>query len=468
MISEERRGHVRRVLFDEMQPDFDYFLLVLLASVIATEGLLIDSPTTIIGAMLVAPMMSPIIGLGLSSLSGDARMVRRAATGLAEGAILAVVLSAVVTWFNTQFPFFYFDPQDLPATVLVNTRPGPIDLIIALAGGLAAAFARAMPQINAALPGVAIATALMPPLCTIGVGIASGRWDVAGGAFLLFLTNAITIAFSSTLVFSALGFSPRTLAQEKSNPRRTLIVSGILTAGLLIPLTYLSVRFVQEAQNNRRINEVVTAQVARRGAELVSLNAQQDGDTLLLDITLRTPQLLVHTDSLELQNDISVQLQQPVELVLDQVQAFELDPKIPPTFTLTPTASHTPTLPPSNTPGPSPTPVSTATPTVVPTNTPTPTPTHTPTSTRTPTPTFTPTPSQGETVANLFPGLQLRQTPGGVPLATLRVGEPLTILYGREIVDGLVWIEVMDSRGRTGWLPEVYLIIFTPVPTAAP
>lgn len=427
LITDERRADVQKNLRLEASPDFGFYLLVLLSCVIATEGLLVDSPAVIIGAMLVAPLMSPIIGLGFSSLIGDANMLRKAGIGLALGAGLAVLLSFSFTWLNIQLPFFYFQVDALPAEVLARTQPGPVDLIIALAGGLAAAFARAMPNISAALPGVAIATALMPPLCTVGIGIALGRWDVAGGAFLLFITNAVTIAFSSTLVFSGLGFSPRRVAADQPHPRQPLVISGLLTAMLLVPLTYFSVQFVQNATENRQINAVVTEEVTRRNAELVNIKTQHSGDALFIVITLRTPSLFVYEDTVALQNDISVQLQRPVELTLNQIQAFSLDPRIPPTFTPTLTPSRTPTETPTSTPGPSPTLTSTFTPTVLPTATPTETPTNTPTATPTPTATFTPTPSSGEVIANFFPGLQLRQSPDGPAIATLIPGEPLTV-----------------------------------------
>ncbi|MCK7481091.1 MAG: DUF389 domain-containing protein [Candidatus Moduliflexus flocculans] len=186
-------------------PGFDFFLLVVLSCSIAALGLITDSPAVIIGAMLVAPLMSPIIGIGLASMTGNATLLRNAISALLRGAVLAIALATLVTLLNNQLPFFSI--QELPKEVLARTRPTPIDLVIALAGGVTAAYALTQPNLSAALPGVAIATALMPPLCTVGIGIALGRWDVAGGATLLFITNTVTIAFASVLVFFLRGFS---------------------------------------------------------------------------------------------------------------------------------------------------------------------------------------------------------------------------------------------------------------------
>ncbi|RME90883.1 MAG: DUF389 domain-containing protein [Anaerolineae bacterium] len=444
-VTLERRAEVQVQLREASTPDLDFFVLVSLSSVIATLGLLTDSGAVIIGAMLVAPLMSPIIGLGLASLTGDARLLRDAGFGLVRGALLSVLIAVILTWSNRHLPFIAL--QELPGEVLSRTRPSPIDLLIALAGGLAAAFALAEPGLSAALPGVAIATALMPPLCTIGVGIALGRWDVAGGALLLFVTNAVTIAFASMLIFFILGFTPR---REKSNRLpRGLVYSAIFTASLLVPLTLLSVSFVRQASENRLINTVVSEEVRKYDAELASLRVHQDGDTLRMEITVRTPQSLSYNDVNELQREIAVRLQRPVAIVVNQIFAARLDPLIPPTLTPTPTP---PTL----------------TPTPTFTETPSPTPTPTATLTPSPTPSPTPTPSLARVVNTLGRRIDLRQSPGGPSIARLKEGQYVTVLYGYQIAKGLVWLEVQDQEGRIGWMPQIYLTVVTLTPSQTP
>ncbi len=280
-VTLERRAEVRTNMRESAQPDFEYFVLVVLSSMIATLGLLTNSGAVIIGAMLVAPLMSPIIGLGLGSLIGDETLLKNSATAIIRGAVIAVFIAIFLTWLNVSLPFVTL--HDLPSEVLARTRPTPIDLLIALAGGLAAAFALAQPSLSAALPGVAIATALMPPLGTVGIGIAMGRWDVAGGALLLFITNAVTIAFASMLIFWALGFTPG----QKVGKRvpRSLMISALVTLVMLLPLSFLSISFFQEASRNREINTVVTEEVAKRGAVLTDLGVgRTDDDILHLDI----------------------------------------------------------------------------------------------------------------------------------------------------------------------------------------
>jgi uncharacterized hydrophobic protein (TIGR00271 family) len=475
-VSPEHRLLVRGQIQEASEPDFDYFLLVLLSGVIATEGLLIGSPAVIIGAMLVAPLMAPIIGIGLSSITGDEKTLRDSGSALLRGALLAVLLSLIVTLVNRLFPFFYLNINDLPVEVVSRTRPSPIDLIVALAGGFAAAFAMAMPNISAALPGVAIATALMPPLCTIGIGLALGRWDVAGGAFLLFATNAITIAFAAMLVFTGLRFGSRQTHDDEMRMRRSLIVSGVLTAAILIPLTFVSIDFVQDANENRIIDQIMTEEVSRiNSSELVEWEIDRSSpDSLRILLTVRTTNNLTYEQGEGLQDAIGDRFQReagitsPVEVLISQILAIQLDPRIPPTATSTPTPTMTPTPTQTFTPGPSPTATVTETPMPTETHTLTASPTATSTFTPTPTSTHTPTPASGEVAFHVFPGPRLRQSPNGPVVATLVLGEPLTILYGVQVANGVVWVEVMDSAGRVGWIPEIYLIIFTPVPSATP
>jgi uncharacterized hydrophobic protein (TIGR00271 family) len=439
-LSADERMVVTQEIRASASSSFDFFLLVVLSSSIATLGLITNSPAVIIGAMLVAPLMSPIIGLGLSSITGDLFLARNATTALTGGAVLAVLLSTLMTMANTRLPFVVL--QELPGEVLSRIHPSPIDLVIALAGGLAAAYALTRPNLSAALPGVAIATALMPPLCTVGIGIALAEWEVAGGALLLFVTNAITIAFAAALVFFLRGFSPDTQIVDHRLPR-TLLIAALITLILLVPLTYYSVQFVQQANENRVIDEVVNAEVARLNAELVELTVSHFGNGLDMILTVRTGQALRYEQVIALQEAVVDGLHRPVSLKVNQVFAERLDPLVPPTPT------WTATLVPTETPGPSPT--MTASP-------------ESPTPTRTFTPTATATPGLGQIIGTALPRLQLYQSPNGPVIGQLRPGQLLTVLYDRQELGGLVWIEVLDSEGRVGWIPEIYVALVTATP----
>jgi hypothetical protein len=181
-----------------------------------------------------------------------------------------------------------------------------------------------------------------------------------------------------------------------------------------------------------------------------------------MTITVRAISPLRFEDSVAIQEAIAVELQMPVQLKINQVFAAQLDPRVPPTFTSTPTETFTVT------PGPS----ATLTFTVLPTDTETITltPTLTNTTTYTPSPTntstSTPTPYKALVARTYGNGANLRQNPGGPSIGFLSEGRLLTVLYGYEIVDGWVWIEVMDEFGRVGWLPQFYTLELTPTPTS--
>ncbi len=449
-VTKERVSEVQVSLRDSSAPDFDYFVMVLLSCMIATFGLLIDSAATIIGAMLVAPLMSPILGIGLASIRGDTTLLRDAGAALLRGALLAVLFSMLITWTNSLLPFVSM--QDLPGEVISRTRPSPIDLGVALAGGLAATFALVQPNLSAALPGVAIATALMPPLCVIGVGLALGRWDVAEGALLLFVTNSVTIAASSTLLFYITGFSLGRRKGERTIPR-SLQISVLLIIVLLAPLGWQSYLFVQDATFTRELEQVVREEVENINATLDEFSwDERDDDVLVMEITVLVSESLRHANSVELQNAIANRLQRTVQLKINQVNVAQLNPLVPPTFTPTVLISSTPTL----------------TVTVTPTRTQTITITPSPTYTLTPTPTFTYTPTPE--LAMLDEGVQvsLLAYPGGPEIGIISRNEPFKVLYGSQIYDGWIWIEVEDQDGRVGWIPQYLSAFVTRTPTPTP
>jgi uncharacterized hydrophobic protein (TIGR00271 family) len=458
----ERRAEVLDELEKASSPGFDYFLMVILSCSIATFGLITDSAAVIIGAMLVAPLMSPILGLSLASVAGEERMFRRAVVALIEGVLLATILSAILGWLAHALPFDILN--ELPREILARTRPTPFDLAIALAGGAAAAYALAQPRLSAALPGVAIATALMPPVCTIGIGISLGNSQVAFGAALLFLTNLATISFAGIVVFAALGFRPHHLEKTWHRIPRSLFVSAGLVLLIAIPLVILTLRIVGQARELQGVRAAVVAELsALPDAQLVDISIDTNNSTLHLQVTVRTSRQPNYSQVVELQKAIAASLQRTVALQLIVVPTTKLDPLVPPTltptFTLTSTFTPGPSLIPTNTPTLKPTLTRTPLATTTPAPTSTPTETATPTQTATPTLTYTPTPVLAYIANTSGMGAYLRDAPAGKIIGTLPEGAPVQILYLRETVNGREWIEIQDVLGRIGWVQVIYLII---------
>lgn len=328
-LTQTRKAIVLNDLVDSSSPGMDYFILIFLSCTIATFGLLTDSAAVIIGAMLVAPLMSPILSLSMASISGLSRLFKRSVIAIFEGAGIAILLSALIAFVSYRLPLGI--NANIPNEVLARTSPSPMDLGIALAGGAAAAYALAHPRLTAALPGVAIATALMPPLCTIGVGIAFMNSTIILGASLLFVTNLVAIAFAGILTFAAMGFGPRNM--EKSNKvSRSLSISAILVLVIGLLLAALAWNTVSEARLYTQTRTIIMDSANRyTAARLVDLNISTESDVKIITATLRTTRDLTYAEVEEMQSDISAKMNSPVALEIIAIPMQILTPDGTPT-----------------------------------------------------------------------------------------------------------------------------------------
>jgi uncharacterized hydrophobic protein (TIGR00271 family) len=461
---------IYKTVRDGANPGVDFYVMIGLSAAIATFGLLQNSAAVIIGAMLVAPLMAAIFGLSLGIVRGDLRLLKRGFSATLRGGVLAVAVAFLLTLLMADQPY--------PSEVVNRTAPNLLDLGVALASGAAGAYALCRKGVSASLPGVAIAAALVPPLAVVGIGLAEWNGAVAGGATLLFLINLVAITASGGLVFLWLGFRP---LPGKETRRRvfqggisgTILLLAVLTALLAI----LSIRSFNEAALYREIDNLLEDAVGDMGQ--IQWEGEWEADeledgTLRIEVVVRSSRPVSHQDAVDLQEVLASELGRTVALVLSVVPTTELDALVPPTPTPTPlpgaTATFTPspTFTPTATPTHTPTP--TATPTPMPTSTPTPThtATHTPTATATsthtptPTPTATPTPTPAlvEVGGTGRQGVWMYSQPGlaGGKIGALRDGTLLIVVGEPVEADGYTWIQVVDPRGRLGWVPERYLI----------
>lgn len=212
------------------------------SAVIASVGLNTDSAAVVIGAMLVSPLMGPIVGLGYALAVRDRDFAKRAGRYLAVSIGVSLFVSAA---------FFALSPLKEPtAEILARTRPNLLDLLVALAAALAGSVALASTEVSATLPGVAIATAIIPPLCTSGYGLASGEWRLALGAFYLFTVNAVAIALCAYLLFGRLHFAKLAVGSAGRMPRWT---AAAITAAFLAPLGFSLWETAREAGQRRAV-----------------------------------------------------------------------------------------------------------------------------------------------------------------------------------------------------------------------
>ena len=294
--------------------DRNYYMLIFLSAFIATLGLLQNSAAVIIGAMLVAPLMTPILSLSLGIVLGDVRTLRVAAESAIRGVLAAVGIALLLT---IVLPAVEVTPE-----IVARTRPTLLDLFVALASGAAGAYALGRKEVAAALPGVAIAAALMPPVCTIGTGLALRQPKVAGGAALLFLTNLVAISVAGSLIFLLLGIRPKIHQRERrALLQRGLTLSLILLVVIAIPLGLLLARSAQEVWRGWTLESTLRSELG--GAEVVKLEHQLTGKS----VHVRATVYALETPSREEIQAIQLQLEEvlgrPVILRLTVVPVAE-------------------------------------------------------------------------------------------------------------------------------------------------
>lgn len=249
-----------------------YFVLLSLSTVIAAYGVITNSSATVIGAMIVAPLMTPIMAVSLSVITGDTKNIIRSVFLVAAGA-------ATVMGFSMLLAFVL--PGELSvvgnAQVSARTSPREIDLVIALAAGAAGAFATGREDVSDALPGVAIAVSLVPPLSVIGICINARQFDAAWGAFMLFLTNFLAMAAAGLLVFAIMGFGGAALSRESQKSRRMATVAIIIaTLVISVPLGFAGYNETNDAALQRDGQQSVSAWLEGTDYEMIQVKADEE------------------------------------------------------------------------------------------------------------------------------------------------------------------------------------------------
>jgi uncharacterized hydrophobic protein (TIGR00271 family) len=256
-----------------------FSILLVLASSIATFGLLGDSLAVVIGAMIVAPLMLPIMGLAFSISIGDrSRMINALLVSLA-GIAMAVIVGFVLT-----LPVATLLHAQPIQQVMVRTAPHLLDLMAALATGVAGAFALSRQDVSDTLPGVAIAVSLVPPLANVGILLALGEPVLATGSLLLFVTNYFAILITGALVFMLMGFRQAALSPfDPRAQRRALGMAMVALLVIMLPLSFTSYRLI--TTSNLAVRTAALAKVWLRdsGYRLLSVDAETaDGSVNLM------------------------------------------------------------------------------------------------------------------------------------------------------------------------------------------
>ena len=249
--SEEEYRDLFVALRTEATLSNSYLVLMVLSVLLALSGLYANSAPVIIGAMILAPLMAPIISLAMGLARTEPSLIRNSLRTLAVGIGSGLFCAVAVAWI---MPL-----ENLTTEMQARLSPTLLDLSIAVISGIAGAYAHAKEEIAKSLAGVAIAVALVPPLSVAGIGLGWANWSMAEGAFLLFFTNLVGIALAASVTFLVLGFAPFKLA------KKGLAISLLLLAGIIGPL-YIA--FVDLVEQGRIMRIIPTGQFELSGQQV--------------------------------------------------------------------------------------------------------------------------------------------------------------------------------------------------------
>ncbi len=230
------------------------------AIVVASVGLNVNSTAVVIGAMLISPLMGPIIGAGFGLGLYDSELVKKALKNLLIATIVSLVVSTT---------YFYLSPfKEIQSELLSRTSPNIYDVLIAFFGGLVGVIAITRVEKGNPIPGVAIATALMPPLCTAGYGLAIGNFKFFFGALFLYTINCVFICISTFLIVKYLKYPAVKQVDEKSQKKIKYAITA-LTLALLLPSIFFAYSLYNEKKANQKINQYIENEFTNKGFAIV-------------------------------------------------------------------------------------------------------------------------------------------------------------------------------------------------------
>ncbi|MEM7065143.1 MAG: DUF389 domain-containing protein [Cyanobacteria bacterium P01_B01_bin.77] len=301
---------LRASLVDDSQLTLNFLVLLIGSCLIATFGLIINSAAVIIGAMIIAPLMMPLRGFAFAAIEGDRELLRISAVSITMGTLVGIGMSCLAGLF--------MGIPEFGSEVLARTQPTLIDLVIALVAGAISSYAKIRPELGDALPGTAIAVALMPPLCVVGLTLSQGQWNYSGGAFLLYFTNLLGISFACTIVYVIAGYT-----RDDNQFSRSLSwgVSTILILLLVIPLGLSSLQLVRKSRLDYSMRSILnnSALLARQDVELLETRILWQVSEIELVVQAAEP--ITSAEVSVVEQAVASELGQPFRVFFNVVEA---------------------------------------------------------------------------------------------------------------------------------------------------
>jgi uncharacterized hydrophobic protein (TIGR00271 family) len=292
------------------------------ASVIASMGVVTDSTAVVIGAMLIAPLMTPLMGMAISLVMGWPKRLKRSALVASAGIVFAIGIGALIGLIVPAVIDTTTNSQ-----IISRSSPTILDLIIALAAGAAGAYGLSRPDVSDSLPGVAIAIALVPPLSVVGIAYSQGDWMAGNGALLLFLTNMLAILIMGGLTFVLTGVAPLRRAAQNQHRVRTSIgavaaLAAVVLGALLLNGAQIAEDIFEQSSTEDAINQWLD-DYPRHSLFRVDL----DGDTVTATIvgpTTGAP--TAQSLATQLQQDLGGAVTADLRLIVEERDTATSDP----------------------------------------------------------------------------------------------------------------------------------------------
>jgi len=302
-INEDRQRKVYNEIKESAQGDFDFFVLTIFSGIIITLGLVVDSSAVVIGGMLLAPLVWPILSLSLGIVKGRSKLVQNSSFTLLRSTLLIFVIAIIIGVISPSYA--------LKGTeFLSRTSPTIFELFIALAAGFIGAFVIAYPKIGAAIAGVVVAAALVPPIAVMGVSVAHSNISLAGGAFILYLSNLIAVTFSASVLFFIARFkgpsSESGQERRKSNMRWALLFLLVMA----IPLFLITSSTIKENKQQKIVREIVGATIPE--AIITDVNIDEKSEVSIVNITIQYSGSLTNNQVNDLENVLSKRMKKEV------------------------------------------------------------------------------------------------------------------------------------------------------------
>jgi uncharacterized hydrophobic protein (TIGR00271 family) len=268
----------------QSEPNRIYWVMNALSTVIACYGLFANSPAVVIGAMVVALLLGPIAGISLGLMDKDKPLLRMALFSLIAGVLWILLIAFAIGSVHNTVP--------LTAEIIARTNPTLFDLMIALAGGAAGAIAMVSPRLSTSIVGVAIATALVPPLSASSILLARGEWEMAGGAFTMAFTNIVAIQFAFSTVLWLSGYRKLTSIRDQGVLeflRRDFLDIAFLVV-LAVILSFNLHRVVSKALFETGVRNILSRQIKHiEGLYLAEVRFKKEPNTTIVRAVVRGP-----------------------------------------------------------------------------------------------------------------------------------------------------------------------------------